>query len=184
MTITRLRAWPGYLPIGDVSKPIAGLAMLIAGSAMGSSAGAQDAVVPDNTKNWNVFCVAAGREDPLTCTMEQQIIVRETGQRLARLSIKTTNTAEGNGSLLLQVPLGLSIADNLVLQVDQTAPITIPLQTCDASGCFGGYVMDDALLAALRAGNQLVLSFFDLQKQKTTARFTLAGFTDAYSKID
>ena len=70
------------------------------------------------------------------------------------------------------------------MRVDQAAPVTIPIQTCDANGCYGGHIVDQALLSALRAGSQLVLSFFDLQKQKIDVNFTLAGFTAAYSRID
>lgn len=159
------------------------LSALTAAFALNSASSAQDASPPDTSKNWNIVCVAAGRTDDLSCTMEQQIIVRETGLRLARLTVKTTNAEEGFGSLLVQVPLGLSIVDNLSLQVDQAEVTTIPIQTCDANGCYGGYAVDEQLLAALRAGNQLVLSFFDLQKQKISANFTLSGFTAAYSKI-
>ncbi|WP_136660074.1 invasion associated locus B family protein [Nitratireductor sp. XY-223] len=170
---------------GKSAGPTAALAVLIAGLAFNSSASAQNAGAPDNARNWSVVCVSAGREDALACTMEQQIIVRETGQRLARLTIKTTKAAEdGFASLLLQVPLGLSIVDGLSMQVDQAAPVAIPIQTCDANGCYGGHIVDQALLTALRAGSQLVLSFFDLQKQKIDANFTLAGFTAAYARID
>lgn len=168
---------------GSTSKLIAILSALTAGFALNSASIAQDANSPDTSKNWNIVCVAAGRTDAPSCTMEQQIIVRETGRRLARLTIKTTNAAEGFGSILVQVPLGLSIVDNLSLQVDQAEVITIPIQTCDANGCYGGHAVDEQLLAALRAGNRLVLSFFDMQKQKITANFTLAGFTAAYAKI-
>lgn len=166
------------------SKPGVAIMAFLAGLAFNSSAVAQDSSAPDASKNWKVVCVAGGRGEQLVCTMEQQIIVRETGQRLARLTIKKTNAGEGFASILLQVPLGLSIVDNLVLQVDQAAPLTIPIQTCDAAGCYGGHIIDNKLLSGLRAGNQLVLSFFDLQKQKMSATFTLAGFTSAYSKIE
>ena len=170
---------------GNPIGPGAVLAVLLAGFAMSFPAVAQDAGASDNTRNWNVVCRSAGREETLACTMEQQIIVRETGQRLARLTIKTTNATEaGFASLLLQVPLGLSIVDGLTMRVDQAAPVTIPIQTCDANGCYGGHIVDQALLSALRAGSQLVLSFFDLQKQKIDVNFTLAGFTAAYSRID
>lgn len=168
---------------GSMSKLLATLSVLIAAFSLNTVSNAQDTGSPDTSKNWNIVCVAAGRTDDLSCTMEQQIIARETGLRLARLTIKTTNAEEGFGSLLVQVPLGLSIVDNLSLQVDQAEVITIPIQTCDANGCYGGYAVDEQLLAALRAGNQLVLSFFDLQKQKISANFTLAGFTAAYAKI-
>lgn len=174
-----------YLNFGNsaISKLIAAQVTLFAVFALNSHVAAQDTAAADTSKNWNIVCVAGGRGEQLACTMEQQIIVRETGRRLARLTIKTTDAAEGFGSLLLQVPLGLSIVDNLTMQVDQAEPVSIPIQTCDANGCYGGYVIDDKLLTALRAGNQLILSFFDLQKQKITANFTLAGFTAAYSKI-
>lgn len=168
---------------GSMLKPVAALSALAVALSLNTASIAQETSASDASKNWNIVCVAAGRKDVLSCTMEQQIIVRETGRRLARLTIKTTNAAEGFGSLLVQVPLGLSIVDNLSLQVDQAEVITIPIQTCDASGCYGGYAVDEQLLAALRAGNQLVLSFFDLQKQKISANFTLAGFTAAYAKI-
>ena len=170
---------------GNLTGLGAALTVLLAGFALSSPTVAQDAGASDNARNWSVVCRSAGREETLACTLEQQIIVRETGRRLARLTIKTTKATEaGFASMLLQVPLGLSIADGLTMQVDQAAPVTIPIQTCDANGCYGGHIVDQALLSALRAGSQLVLSFFDLQKQKIDANFTLAGFTAAYSRID
>ena len=170
---------------GNLTGLGAALAVLLAGFALSFPTVAQEAGASDNARNWSVVCRSAGREETLACTMEQQIIVRETGRRLARLTIKTTKATEaGFASMLLQVPLGLSIADGLTMQVDQAAPVTIPIQTCDANGCYGGHIVDQALLSALRAGSQLVLSFFDLQKQKIDVNFTLAGFTAAYSRID
>ena len=170
---------------GNYAGWVVALTALLAGLVSSYPAIAQDASTPNNVRNWKVVCVSAGREETVACTMEQQIIVRETGKRLARLTIKTTNTTEaGFASMLLHVPLGLSIADGLTMQVDQIAPVTIPIQTCDANGCYGGRIVDQALLAALRAGSQLVLSFFNMQKQKIDANFTLAGFAAAYSRID
>lgn len=177
---------PHIFDHGNRTGHIAALAFSLAALAFNSPAAAQtNDAASNNARNWSIGCIAAGRDDALTCTMEQQIIVRETGQRLGRLTIKTTKgTEEGFASMLLQVPLGLSIVDNLTMQVDQSAPVTIPIQTCDANGCYGGHIIDQALLSALRAGNQLTLSFFDLQKQKIDANFTLAGFTAAYERID
>lgn len=158
--------------------------VLAVGFTMNAHAIAQDNAAVDVNQNWNTSCVADGRNAPMTCTMEQQIIVRETGQRLARLSISKTPGGTGFGSMLLQVPLGISIVDSLTMQIDDVAPVTVPIQTCDAAGCYAGQLIDDKQISALRAGSKLVLSFFDLQKQKIAAGFTLAGFTTAYSKID
>lgn len=175
-----------YLNINKrtLSKWAARAIIVAAGFTTIANALAQDNTAVNVDQNWNTSCVAVGRDAPLTCTMEQQIIVLETGQRLARLSISKTQGNEGFGSLLLQVPLGLSIVDGLTMQIDDVAPMAIPIQTCDAAGCYAGYLIEDKLISAMRNGSKLVLSFFDLQKQKIAPEFTLAGFTSAYAKVE
>ncbi len=151
-------------------------------SAIGPAT-AQNAAQPNTAANWRSECSTSGRNDPLSCRVEQVIIVQETRQQLARVSIQTTAGDEGLGSVLLHVPLGLSIVEGLNLRVDQTKAISIPIQTCDAAGCYGGYALDDTLLASMQSGGTMALTFLNLQKKPITANFTLSGFSAAYAKI-
>jgi invasion protein IalB len=120
---------------------------------------------------------------PLSCTLEQRVVLRETGQQLARVAVQTAGPEPRTPALLIHLPLGLSIAAGVSLSVDGSAPRQLPIQTCDAGGCYAGSTFDAELLAALQRGSNLKLDFQNLQRQPISVDFRLDGFSAGFDGI-
>ncbi len=116
--------------------------------------------------------------------MEQRVVLRESGQQVARFSVQTSGAKDARkGAYLVQLPLGLSIRTGVRLKVDEREPISVDIQTCEASGCYAGGPLDEAILDGLRSGKILALLFNDLKKKEIGIQIDLAGFSAVYDKI-
>ena len=97
---------------------------------------------------WATQCSSVSRDKPLGCSIEQRIVLRETGQQLARISIQVNADKPSQPALLVHVPLGLSIRAGIKMQVDDAEPLKLDIQTCDAAGCYAGNPVAPELLAS------------------------------------
>lgn len=133
--------------------------------------------------NWSTGCSAPSRKDPLSCSIEQRVVLRETGQQLGRVAVQTSGAEPRTPGLLLHMPLGLSMAAGVNVVVDADTPVKLQVQTCDASGCYAAQALEGDLLKAMQRGRELKITFEDLQRKPITVTFTLEGFTDAFNGI-
>jgi invasion protein IalB len=132
--------------------------------------------------SWAVRCASAGRDAPLECAMEQTAVLSKTGQLVVVINIRVAGDTRAPIALV-QLPLGLNLAAGTKLQVDDGKIADLPIQTCEARGCYATGPVAPELLAALRSGKQLKLSFQSLAKETLTIPVPLADFAAAYDKI-
>jgi invasion protein IalB len=83
----------------------------------------------------------------------------------------------------VQLPLGLNLPIGARFQVDDGKPIDLQIQTCENRGCYASTPVAPDLLAALRSGKQLKVSFQNMAKETITIPMPLADFAVAYDKI-
>jgi invasion protein IalB len=131
---------------------------------------------------WTTRCGSAGRTAPLECAMEQSGVLTKTGQLVVLVNVRVPNDTHVP-VMLVQLPLGLDLAAGAKLQVDDGKTSDLQLQTCENRGCFASTQIAPDLLAALRAGKQLKLSFQNLSKETITIPLPLTDFAAAYDKI-
>jgi invasion protein IalB len=110
-------------------------------------------------------------------------VVQETGQLVIVASIRVPH-APRTPAMLVQLPLGLFLPAGIQLGVDDQATRNLPVQRCDANGCYAGLSVDGALLAALKAGKALRLTMRNMAQEPVTFEVPLAGFTAAFERID
>ena len=144
---------------------------------------AQQAQPAQPRVNWVSNCSAPSRKVPLSCSMEQRVLLRDTGQQLGRAAVQTGGPEPRTPGLLLHLPLGLSIEAGTSVVVDADTPVKLAIQTCDASGCYAASPLKGELLTAMQRGRELKVTFEDLQRKPITVSFTLEGFTDAFTGI-
>ena len=84
---------------------------------------------------------------------------------------------------LVQLPLGLNLPAGAKLQVDDGKVVDLQVQTCEARGCYASTPIAPELLAALKSGKQLKVSFQNLAKETISIPMPLADFAAAYDKI-
>ena len=84
---------------------------------------------------------------------------------------------------LVQLPLGLNLPGGAKFQVDDSKAIDLQIQTCEARGCYANLQISPDMLAALKSGKQLKVSFQNLAKETIAIPMPLADFGAAYEKI-
>ena len=131
---------------------------------------------------WIARCGSASRDAPLECAVEQNAILPRTGQLVIAVNIRVPGDTR-TPSALIQLPLGLNIPNGAKLQVDEGKTADLQIQTCEARGCYAGTTIAPDLLAAMKSGKQLKVSFQNLNKETLTVPLPLADFAAAYEKI-
>ena len=145
----------------------------------------QPEAAPANTPappGWVARCSSASREAPLECAIEQTAVLSKTGQLIVLVNIRVPSDTHVPVALV-QLPLGLNLPEGAKFQVDDGKPIDLQIQTCENRGCYASTPIAPELLAALKSGKQLKVSFQNLNKETITIPMPLADFAGAYDKI-
>jgi invasion protein IalB len=131
---------------------------------------------------WAVRCASASRDAPLECAMEQNAVLSKTGQTVVSVNIRVpsdTHTPE----ILVQLPLGFSLPGGARFQVDDGKATEMELRTCENRGCYASAALAPDVIAALKAGKQMKVSFQTLNKEAINIPLPLTDFATAYDKI-
>jgi invasion protein IalB len=147
--------------------------------AAADNANAQNTPPPPG---WAARCGSASRDAPLECAIEQSAVLPRTGQLVILVNIRVPADTR-TPAALIQLPLGLNLPGGVKLQVDEGAATDMQIQTCEARGCYAGTTIAPDLLAAMKSGKQLKISFQNLNKETLTVPLPLADFAAAYDKI-
>jgi invasion protein IalB len=131
---------------------------------------------------WIARCASPSRDAPLECAIEQNAVLPRTGQLVIAVNIRVPADTHAP-SALIQLPLGLNIPAGAKLQVDDGKTVDLQVQTCEARGCYAGTAIAPDLLAAMKSGKQLKVSFQNLNKETLTVPLPLTDFAAAYEKI-
>lgn len=131
---------------------------------------------------WIVRCTSASRDAPLECAMEQNAVLTKTGQTVVLVNIRIAPDTR-TPIALLQLPLGINLPVGAKLQVDEGKTFDLQLQTCENRGCYASTPIAADLLAALRSGKQLKVSFQNMAKETIAIPMPLTDFAAAYDKI-
>ena len=131
---------------------------------------------------WIARCTSASRDAPLECAIEQNAVLTKTGQTIVLVNIRIAPDTR-TPIALLQLPLGLNLPLGAKLQVDEGKTIDLQIQTCESRGCYASTPIAPDLLAALRSGKQLKVSFQNMAKEMIAIPMPLNDFAAAYDKI-
>jgi invasion protein IalB len=151
-------------------------------TAQTAAPAAADAPAAPAQPGWAARCSSPSREAPMECAMEQQAVQSKTGQLIALVNIRVPGDTH-TPIAAVQLPLGLNLPAGAKFQVDDGKVVDLQIQTCEARGCFAGGPIAPDLLAAMKSGKQLKLSFQNLAKETMTIPMPLADFAAAYDKI-
>jgi invasion protein IalB len=131
---------------------------------------------------WIARCTSPSRDAPLECAIEQNAVLTKTGQTIVLVNIRIP-TDSRTPVALLQLPLGLNLPVGAKLQVDEGKAVDLQIQTCENRGCYASTPIAPDLLAALRSGKQLKVSFQNMAKETIAIPMPLNDFAAAYDKI-
>ncbi|WFU77927.1 invasion associated locus B family protein [Bradyrhizobium sp. CIAT3101] len=131
---------------------------------------------------WIARCTSASRDAPLECAIEQNAVLTKTGQTIVLINIRIAPDTR-TPVALLQLPLGLNLPIGAKLQVDEGKTVDLQIQTCENRGCYASTPIAPDLLASLKSGKQLKVSFQNMAKETIAIPMPLNDFAAAYDKI-
>lgn len=131
---------------------------------------------------WVARCASTSRESPLECAVEETAVLSKTGQLIVLVNIRVASDTR-QPIALVQLPLGLNLPVGAKVQVDEGKAYDLQIQTCENRGCYANLPIAPDLLATLRTGKQLKVSFQNLGKETITIPMPLTDFAAAYDKI-
>jgi len=131
---------------------------------------------------WAARCNSTSRDAPLECAIEQSAVLSKTGQLVVLVNIRVPSDTHAPVALV-QLPLGLNLPVGAKLQVDDGKAVDLQIQTCENRGCYASTPIAPEVLAALKSGKQLKVSFQNLAKETIAIPMPLADFAAAYDKI-
>ena len=131
---------------------------------------------------WASRCVSGARNAAPDCSVEQRVLLQQNGQLLAAVTVSLAHDAS-MPMILIQVPLGLALSKGVTLKLDNRGPVTLPLQTCDQSGCYAATKMSSDFLDGMRTGKTMELRFSANNNKPIMVPMPLEGFSDVYARI-
>jgi invasion protein IalB len=132
--------------------------------------------------SWVARCTSVSRDAPLECAIEQQAVLTKTGQLVVLVNIRVPSDTH-TPVALVQLPLGLNLPAGAKLQVDDGKAAELQIQTCENRGCYASAPLAADMLAALKSGKQLNVTFQTLAKETIKIPMPLSDFAAAYDKI-
>jgi invasion protein IalB len=147
-----------------------------------AQAQAQADGAPAQQPGWIARCTSPSRDAPLECAIEQNAVLTKTGQTIVLINIRIP-TDTRTPVALLQLPLGLNLPVGAKLQVDEGKAVDLQIQTCENRGCYASTPIAPDLLASLKSGKQLKVSFQNMAKETIAIPMPLNDFATAYDKI-
>lgn len=148
--------------------------------AMAPPAASQDpaAQAPAPVAAWRLECIGDGKI--LECQAMQSLVNRDDGKLVVLVSVRLPPKTQP--TMMLQLPLGLSVAEPVQIAVDRGIPDKQPVQTCTNAGCFVAMPLDDKFLLAMRTGTMLKVIVQDSAKRPIVLDVPLLGFAIALEK--
>jgi invasion protein IalB len=140
------------------------------------------AAEPAPAPGWAARCTSASRDAPLECAMEQTAVLSKTGQLVVLVNIRVPADTHAP-VMLVQLPLGLNLPGGAKLQIDDGKNVDLQIQTCENRGCYASGTIAPDVLAAMKAGKQIKVSFQTMNKETITIPLPLTDFAPAYDKI-
>jgi invasion protein IalB len=178
-------AGPGYAQQPPKAKAAPKPAQVTQAPATQAPASPADnaAAAPQGTPpGWAARCTSASRDAPLECAIEQTAVLSKTGQLIVLVNVRVPSDTHAPVALV-QLPLGLNLPAGAKLQVDEGKAVDLQIQTCENRGCYTSTPISPDMLAALKSGKQLKVSFQNLAKETITIPMPLTEFGVAYDRI-
>ena len=128
---------------------------------------------------WTIVCAVVPSPNP--CEMSQGVERKDTGQRLLTISFVYIPARDQN-FVVMQVPLGVSIPDGLVLKTDAFTSPKLPYHQCTSNGCLAELPIDKQTLQTLGTTANAVVRIAD-STRPYELKLDLDGFAKAKDRL-
>jgi invasion protein IalB len=128
-------------------------------------------------------CDAATAGAPRACRVTTTVLLRPENRPLAQVLL-TRQRESRSLTLIFQIPHGTWLPAGLSWEVDGAPAERLAFQTTDEAGIYAALVVTDAMLATLRQGTTLRLTFVVAARRETLGvPIPLAGFAAAAAEM-
>lgn len=155
----------------EASMPVA------AGTPRISTAQTGD-TIPADGDYWTKRCNEQGEK---YCEIFQRLMIEETNQRLIEFAIGFSKESKNTAQAAIVLPLGVMVAEGIVLKIGDEAPAKADYRLCSQEGCFVVMQLPEDFLTSMRKGEKITVSFLDGSGQQINVDLSLQGFA---KKID
>ena len=138
---------------------------------------------PTAGPGWAVNCKSEASEKALECRMSQTVVLKQSGQVLTNVTFRLPSDTK-KPEVVVQLPLGIFLPAGASFQVDENARQQLTIRACDRNGCYGNAPISSDVMATLKKGKQLKVSFQTLAEKPVTVPLSLDGFPESYAKIE
>lgn len=125
--------------------------------------------------NWTAKCEESKGQVQGGCFIFQNLVLREGGQRVLQFAVGYVATTDAPIALL-SLPLGISLPPGVTIRIGNAEPTRVIVERCEPNGCRAGLKLTAELLAQLKAGTQLTVTFHDAERRPIEVPLSLDGF--------
>jgi len=132
--------------------------------------------------DWNVRCTGENGE-ATACEAYRDLYLPENNQRLLHIAIGHVPEQDAAVGIFI-TPLGVSLPEGMLLEVDQGEPIEFAYRSCGTDGCRARVELETGMLSAMRAGAELRVTIAEQSGRRSVMPMSLTGFTAAFAASD
>ena len=133
-------------------------------------------------QDWNLQC-QPGPQGGNICQLFQEASLEGTERPILRALVGYRTPDSDTLTLVLVLPLGVSLSKGAFMQIDENQPVAVPFERCEPGGCLIFLAMNDSLVQALKSGINARLIFHDTQHRRGAATISLRGFTAGVDRL-
>ena len=131
---------------------------------------------------WTVRCELSADNKARDCILMQNLVLKSGRQTVLQFAIGYAPT-DGNPTLLLSLPLGISLPPGVTLKIDKGEPFNFPVERCEPDACRAGLKLRQATIDLLSNAKQLTIIFHDHARQPIEVPLSLEGFRDGFEAL-
>ncbi len=133
-------------------------------------------------KDWRVQCETAPGSDTEICHIFQNLTTKEDGKQILNAMIGYL-PAKDEAVMILTLPLGIALPPGIQLQIDDGKAARAPIETCTPQGCRVGVPLTKEFITTMKKGNQMKVTFANLQRKGLTVPVSLSGFSAGLKEL-
>lgn len=137
------------------------------------------------SNGWNLGCTPLSSTKELRCEASQTIAVAKSRQTLLVVFVTPWQQAKAANHfvLRLQLPHGLDLPKGIKIQIDDK-PVQSPvIRTSTQAGVYARIGLSAPLLASLKKGTTMKVSFTAMNGNKLTVPVSLDGFSTIFARL-
>jgi invasion protein IalB len=151
--------------------------------APGAPSNPEGGVVRAQHGEWQLVCKPPppGAKSEV-CALVQSVTAEDRGN--VGLTVYVQKFSNGSRVLRVFAPLGVLLPPGLGLKIDNQDVGNAPFLRCHTFACYAQVVIDDALIAKLKAGKQAVFIIFQTEEAGIGIPISLNGFEKAIAVLN